>query len=47
VSLKELVGKVDSRQLKVESKASRPGGGGAFDSDIIVIFQGLFYHTGT
>ena len=45
--LKELGEKGNSWQVKVESKASRPSGENAFDREIIVIFQSVFYHTGT
>ncbi len=53
VNLKELSEKVDNSQLKVESDSpqtgDRPvsGGGSVFDRALIVILQGVFYHTGT
>ena len=53
VNRKELGEKADSRQLKVESDRPKsgdrpgPGGGSGFDRAVIVILQGIFYHTGT
>jgi hypothetical protein len=50
VNRKELAEKVDSRQLKVRPKSGDrrvPGGGCAFDGALMVILQGVFYHTGT
>ena len=52
VKLKELGEKIGSRQLRVESDRPQtgdkrmPGGGSVFDRVLIVILQGLFYHTG-
>ena len=52
VKLRELGEKIGSRQLRVESDRPQtgdkrmPGGGSVFDRAVIVIFQGLFYHTG-
>ena len=53
VNRKELAEKVNSRQLRVESDRPKtgdkpgPGGGCVFDRALIVILQGVFYHTGT
>jgi hypothetical protein len=52
VKLKELGEKISSRRLKVESGTPQtgdrrmPGGGSVFDRAVIVISQGVFYHTG-
>ncbi len=53
VNRKELAEEAHSRRLRVESDRPQrgnkpmPGGGSVLDRVVIVILQGVFYHTGT